>query len=110
MNAPYRITPDTSAEERDGLPGAHAYSATCNCDTCFETWLAMPEPTPEEREAMARAFSLALAPSGGGELLTDWPKIIFPDLERLSDAELLALSKVQRKHHREERRSGGGVS
>ena len=61
----------------------HAYSATCNCDACFATWLAMPEPTPAEREQMAREFMRTLCPSSGGELVTDWPKVSFPDLDAL---------------------------
>lgn len=94
MNVPVRVPlnrEDAADEAR------HAYSARCNCDVCFDTWLAMPEPTPAEREAMARAFSLALAPSGGGELPTDWPAIIFPDLDRLSDDQLKAHSKDQHR-------------
>ena len=58
---------------------AHTYSRHCNCDECFEAWLAMPEPTAKEREASARRFMAALAPSSGGELLTDRP-VSFPDL------------------------------
>ena len=58
----------------------HPYSATCNCNECFETWLAMPEPSPEERKAMARRFMAIMAPSSGGELLTDHP-VTFPDLD-----------------------------
>lgn len=100
-HTPIRTPTDSQADELDRMQDSHAYSARCNCDACFEAWLAMPEPTPAEREAMARAFSLAIAPSGGGELPTDWPAIIFPDLDRISDDQLKAHSKQHRKFNRE---------
>lgn len=93
MNAPFptRIEPDRQADELDRL--AHPYSRTCNCDACFNAWLAMPEPTEAEREAMARAFSAALFPAGRGELVTDWPRFSFPDLDTLTDAEVRELTR-----------------
>lgn len=94
MNAPTRKSTFTTTK------AGHAYSATCNCDECFETWMAMPPPSQEEQQRMARAFSLALAPSGGGELPTDWPRLA-------SDAELLKLAKAHRTFERQERRRGG---
>ncbi len=75
MNAPFSML--------TAKPEDHPYSRTCNCDACFDAWLTMPEPTEAEREAMAREFMALVAPSSGGELLTDWPKVSFPDLDEV---------------------------
>jgi hypothetical protein len=84
----YRPLPDTATATPQ-----HPYSRTCNCETCWQIFLTLPEPSEEEKQRMAREFMAAVAPSSGGELVTDWPKVSFPDLD--------ALAKGQRKFERD---------
>jgi hypothetical protein len=106
MNIPVRISdPFEHIDALDDAVERHPYSARCNCDACFNAWMAMPPPSPEEQERQARAFSLAVAPSGGGELVTDWPRPHFPDLDTADDAVGRLIADLA-KGARQFRRSG----